>query len=69
MAKKRQIQSPEKAIRGKCLECSGGIRKEVELCPIIDCPLWPYRNGITKKEIPLKPTSRALWDTDIEIEE
>jgi hypothetical protein len=36
-----------KAIRAKCLECSGGQRKEVKLCPIKSCPLWPYRLSLT----------------------
>lgn len=34
-----------KAIKAKCLDCSGGDRKEVKLCPIKDCPLWIYRLG------------------------
>jgi hypothetical protein len=31
------------AIRAKCLECSGGQRKEVKECPIKTCTLWPFR--------------------------
>jgi len=34
-----------KAIKLKCLDCSGGSPKEVTLCSIFDCPLWPYRTG------------------------
>lgn len=34
-----------KAIASKCLECSGGSSKEVTLCHIFDCPLWPFRFG------------------------
>ena len=37
--------TPMKAIRAKCLDCSGGHPKEVRLCPVTDCPLWPYRMG------------------------
>lgn len=37
--------TPLKAIRKKCLECSNYQYKEVELCPIKDCPLYPYRFG------------------------
>lgn len=33
----------ERAIRKKCLECSGNSRKEVENCAFKDCTLWPYR--------------------------
>lgn len=39
------MSSPLKAIRKKCIECSGGSYKEVRLCPCDDCPLWPYRFG------------------------
>ena len=37
--------TPLKSIRLKCLDCSGGLRKEVKLCPIKDCPLYPFRMG------------------------
>ena len=34
-----------KAIRKKCLECTCNQSKEVELCEMVDCPLFPYRFG------------------------
>ena len=37
------------AIARKCLECSGGSFKEVTLCHLIDCPLYPYRLGCGPK--------------------
>ena len=37
--------SPLKAIREKCLDCSNGSYKEVELCPIDYCPIYPFRFG------------------------
>lgn len=37
--------TPVKAIRAKCIYCSCGEKKEVRLCPIEWCPLWPYRMG------------------------
>jgi hypothetical protein len=37
--------SPMRAIRAKCLDCSGGSKKEVELCQVKDCPLWCFRSG------------------------
>jgi len=37
--------NPIRAIRDKCLDCSGGQYKEVEHCPITKCPLWPFRMG------------------------
>ena len=40
-----EILTPMKAIRAKCLDCCCGIAQEVKLCPITDCPLYPYRMG------------------------
>jgi len=36
-------------IRMKCLDCNGSA-KEVTLCPVIDCPLWPYRFGYSFRD-------------------
>jgi len=33
-------------IRRKCKDCCAGSNKEVELCHIKDCPLFPYRFGV-----------------------
>lgn len=37
--------TPMKAIRAKCLDCCCYNPNEVSLCPIMDCPLRPYRFG------------------------
>lgn len=37
--------TPLEAIKMKCLDCMGGMKSEVKLCPITDCPLYPYRLG------------------------
>jgi hypothetical protein len=37
--------TPCKAMRAKCLDCSAGSYNEVKLCPMDDCPLYPYRFG------------------------
>lgn len=37
--------TPLKAIRSKCLDCSGGSEKEVRECRITSCSLHPYRMG------------------------
>jgi hypothetical protein len=37
--------SAGKAIRFKCLDCSGGSSVEVANCHITLCPLWPFRMG------------------------
>jgi len=41
--------TPLRAIKLYCLECSGGSIKERRLCPIKDCPLYPYRFGHNPK--------------------
>jgi hypothetical protein len=37
--------TPIKAIRAKCMDCTGDQPKEIKLCPIEKCPLYPYRFG------------------------
>lgn len=39
------ILTPMRAIRALCVSCSGDSIKEVRLCQIYGCPLWPYRMG------------------------
>jgi hypothetical protein len=34
-----------KSIKVYCFDCSGQSRKEVELCEMDDCPLFPFRFG------------------------
>ena len=38
-------KNPVKAIRLKCLDCSGGSSTEVEKCVIPHCALYPFRFG------------------------
>ena len=37
--------TPMRAIRAYCLDCGNGSAKEVALCVIPACPLFPYRMG------------------------
>ncbi|MFA5391063.1 MAG: hypothetical protein WC331_06545 [Candidatus Omnitrophota bacterium] len=37
--------TPLKAIRAKCLDCSCFQPKEVKLCTIPECALFPFRQG------------------------
>ena len=37
--------TPIKAIRKKCLDCSGWKPAEVRLCEMTDCPLYRFRMG------------------------
>lgn len=40
-----KVLTPIKAMRAKCLDCCCGAQKEVRLCPVQKCPLYPYRMG------------------------
>ena len=37
--------SPLRAIRAYCYDCTCGSSKEIELCPAPACPLYPFRFG------------------------
>ncbi|MFA4828431.1 MAG: hypothetical protein WC855_13270 [Thermodesulfovibrionales bacterium] len=41
--------TPVKAIRAKCLDCCCNQTKEVKLCPVKNCALYPYRMGTRPK--------------------
>ena len=60
-------QSPVKAIREKCLDCSGGQYKEVELCPIKSCPLYPFRMG--KNPYHAKASEKTVQRSGVEVAE
>lgn len=51
--------TPLKAIRAKCKDCCGGQVREVTLCPVKKCTLWPYRMGHrpAKQEEPAEQTA------------
>ena len=40
-----EITNPVKAIRAYCMECSCGQTSEVKECPVVNCPLYPFRFG------------------------
>lgn len=42
-------QTPLRAIRAKCLDCSAGQPSEVRKCPIDNCALFTYRFGHNPK--------------------
>jgi len=54
------IQTPIKSIRLKCLDCSCGSPKEVELCGVTGCPLHSYRFG----KRPTTPRKRSFIKSD-----
>jgi hypothetical protein len=36
-------RDPQAAIAAKCLDCMYWQRSRIAECPIVCCPLWPYR--------------------------
>lgn len=40
------------AIRAYCLQCSNHSKKEVALCPMNKCPLYPFRLKPDQEEPP-----------------
>jgi hypothetical protein len=40
-----QRMGPLKALRLRCVDCSGGLANEVRLCTAVQCPAWPFRMG------------------------
>lgn len=58
LAEIRQLQHPEspiKAIRAKCIDCSGGNAAEARKCTAVNCPLWPMRMAVS----PFHASSRS----------
>ena len=41
----KEITSPIKAIRAKCLDCCCGSSNEVSFCTCSECPLYAFRFG------------------------
>ena len=56
--------TPIKAIRAKCLDCTGNQPKEVRLCTCLSCPSWGYRMGVRPEH---KRALEANEDVRIEI--
>ena len=57
--------TPIKAIRKKCLDCSCFQPKEVRLCPVIDCACYPYRMGTRPSKATLD-TMKAFYEENPE---
>lgn len=47
-----------KAIRQKCLECSGGSHAEVADCLVRECALFPFRLGKNPWRVPVSEAQR-----------
>ena len=42
-------RDPQAAIAAKCLDCMHWQRTRITECPIVCCPLWPYRPFASEK--------------------
>jgi len=58
---KHHLHPPMKAIRRKCLDCCCGSTKEVQLCQVHDCSLFPYRLG-TRPGTGKRAMTPARWE-------
>ena len=59
------IETPVRAIRKKCLDCCCGQFSEVRLCPILGCPLYPYRLGTRPSEETIETIKRYYEDNPL----
>jgi len=50
------MNTPMKAIKAKCIDCSGGSSREVKLCIVESCPLFYFRLGKNPNRKPSKMT-------------
>lgn len=39
----KKAGTPISAIRQKCRDCCCNQIKDINECPVVECPLWPYR--------------------------
>jgi len=53
-----QPEAVLKAVRRKCLECSGGSHAEVNDCLVRQCPLFPFRLGKNPWRAPVSEAQR-----------
>ena len=62
----KPYKTPLKSIRKKCLDCCCGSHKEVRLCPVIKCALYPYRMGKRPSQVTLD-TIEAFYKKNTEL--
>jgi len=59
-----KVLRPLKAIRAKCLDCSNGSFQEVKNCPIVACPIYPYRLGKRPIKSDVEPIDSSEEELD-----
>jgi hypothetical protein len=63
MALGHMRMSPLKALRLRCIDCSGGSASEVRLCALVQCPAWPFRMGESPWRAPASEAQLAQTRT------
>ena len=53
--------TPIKAMRKKCLDCTCGQFIEIRECPVINCAIYPYRMGSRPDQATID-TLKAYYD-------
>ena len=48
----------QKALRLRCIDCSGASAAEVRLCTLVQCPAWPFRMGSSPWRPPASEAQR-----------
>jgi len=43
-------RDPKAGIAAKCLDCMHWQRTRIKVCPIVCCPLWPYRPFVSSRD-------------------
>jgi hypothetical protein len=57
----RTSLTPLKAVRAKCIDCSGSELKEVRNCSLVECPLYHLRMGKGSRSILKRIRAYCLW--------
>ena len=53
-----QRMSPLRALRLRCVDCSGDSVAEVRLCTAVTCPAWPFQMGANPWRAPASEARR-----------
>lgn len=69
MKKEMQKAALRKAIRDKCLDCCCGQEKEVRICEIKKCSLWPYRLNLREYQDPVDEKIYTAMDGNESVDE
>jgi hypothetical protein len=59
----------QKAIYLKCIDCSGGDRKDVLFCSLSECSLWEYRCGCHISSVKYRAKIERGWESHRKIAE